>query len=104
MKTEAKTIGSLELNKWTTSRGEIRWYCNTWKSLIGLKVQYHKSGSVSDVMIGDMSCSNRSYLRYIADCKVWIGEDSEIHIDHCGYDVIEDLIRNAVVKAMEVCR
>ena len=82
---------------WKARDGSIRYYVNDWKDLIGLNVEYHKSGNVSAVWFDDRDDdglaendpSNRSYGRYLAPVKVWFDEGAQLHIDHLDDEMTE---------------
>lgn len=85
--------------RWEPNIGQARYYVNDWKDLIGLHVEYYKTGNVSRVWMDDLDddFSNNHYKKYIAGTKVWIGEeDGQIHIDYCDNEYVKDRIMTAV--------
>lgn len=85
--------------RWEPRNGQARYYVNNWQSLIGMHVDYYKTGNVASVYLdgGEAEISNSHYKKYIADTKVWIGEeDGQIHIDYCENSIIRKLIERAV--------
>ena len=81
-----------ELKPWTPRNGGARYYVNDWKAIIGLHVEYYKSGNVSDVWFDEKAeddlegVSNCAYRKYISGTKVWFDEDANLHIDHLDSD------------------
>ena len=88
-----ETIGK----KWTKKDGEVRYYVNDWKDMIGLEVEYYKTGNVSNVVFRGEQCSNCWFKKYVASTKVWISEDKKVHVDYCKDGVVE----NAIIEALE---
>lgn len=84
--------------KWSKSNGEVRYYVNDWKALIGLEVTYYKTGNVASVYLGDTEWSNNFYKKYVGPSKVWISETGEVHVDYCGDAEVKELIIQAVEK------
>ena len=84
--------------KWTKDNGEVRYYVNDWKDMIGLEVYYYKTGNVSSVFFGDKQWSNNFYKKYVMGTKVWIGENGKVHVDYCRDEDIEEIIIEAVEK------
>lgn len=84
--------------KWVKSSGEVRYYITDWKDLIGLKVDYNKSGSVANVECNGERWPNRFYIRNVINTKVWIGEDAVPHIDYCYDKDVKRLIILALAK------
>lgn len=84
--------------KWVKSSGEVRYYINDWKDLIGLKVDYYKTGNVANVECNGERWSNRFYIRNVKNTKVWIDEDGEPHIDYCYDEDVKRLIILALAK------
>ena len=89
--------------RWEPNTGQARYYVNDWKDLIGLHVEYYKTGNVCEVwMDGGETISNSHYKKYLENTKVWIGEDDgQVHVDHCGNDSIKGIIIARVNELIE---
>ena len=89
--------------KWEPRNGQTRYYVNDWKQIIGLHVEYYKTGNVSEVwMDSGETLSNYHYKKYLADTKVWIGEeDGQVHVDYCGNDMIKSRIISKVEELID---
>ncbi|MEG1513988.1 MAG: hypothetical protein RSD95_03790 [Clostridia bacterium] len=87
--------------EWKSKNGSIRYYVNDWKEMIGLYVSYHNTGNVSSVSFRGESISNCGYNKHLRGTKVWVSESGEVHIDYCGYDFVENAIKDVITKKIE---
>lgn len=89
--------------RWEPRSGQARYYVNDWEQMIGLHVERYKTGNVCEVwMDGGEPISNNHYKKYIADTKVWIGEeDGQVHVDYCSNDAIKNRIIAKVEELIE---
>lgn len=85
-----------ELKPWTPRNGTPRYYVNNWKSLIDMTVEYHGTGNVKSVQVGDEYMSNHAYKKYVANTKVWFDANAELHIDYCGAEWVANIITEKV--------
>ena len=92
-----KAIG----NAWKKNDGSVRYYINGWKDMIGLEVDYYKTGHVSDVSFKGEHCSNCWFKKYVASTKVWVSEEGQVHVDYCKDENVEQSIIEAVTKAIQ---
>lgn len=90
---------------WTKKAGETRWYVNGWQALIGMEVQYHRSGNVSDVfwtVDGERkNPSNSWYSKYVASTKVWLDAQGRVHVDRCESRCVEEAVVEALDRIVE---
>ncbi len=107
---EMKKMASIEmirnkLKAWQARDGSNRYYVNDWKDMIGLHVEYHKSGNVSDVWFDAReedeldSCSNHAYNKYIRSTKVWFDDAAQLHIDYLDEDFTA--VRDRILKSVD---
>lgn len=94
-----------ELKAWQARDGSVRYYVNDWKAIIGLHVEYYKSGNVSNVWFDDSvddgaeGMSNCYYNKYVRQTKVWFDEQAQIHIDYLDDDA--NLTRARILKKVD---
>lgn len=107
---EMKNMANIEiirskLKAWQARDGSNRYYVNDWKDMIGLHVEYHKSGNVSDVWFDRReedeldSCSNHAYNKYIRQTKVWFDDAAQLHIDYLDEDFTA--VRDRILKSVD---
>ena len=79
--TTATATTTYRLNAWTPSNGQTRYYLNDWQeSLLGLDIEYRKSGSILFAELNGEKISNTEAAR-MSSAKLWMDEAGEWHLD-----------------------
>lgn len=90
----------IERKEWKKSNGEIRYYVNNWKELIGLSAEHYNTGNVCYAELQGEKISNSQYYR-VSGAKVWHDEKGVVHVDYCHDGSICKLIKETVKAALE---
>lgn len=64
-------------SRWTSRTGVERYYINTWPEMIGLDVEWYKSGNVSAATLGGSHLSNSKAIRALGCVSAYI-QDGEL--------------------------
>ncbi|MUL61063.1 MULTISPECIES: hypothetical protein [unclassified Mycolicibacterium] len=71
----------LSTREWAPRSGQTRLYVQNLADLIGLDVDYYKSGNISSAALDGQAISNAEAGRILA-AKVWIGvADGQVRVD-----------------------
>lgn len=88
------------LGEWTHPRtGEHRRYVNNLRQIIGLDLDYHRTGNVRNATLGGDPISN-AMGTHLAAVKVWLDDSDEIHVERhtdARYITADDI--RALVRA-----
>ena len=80
-----------ECKVWQPQRGQTRYYIDNWMQISGIKLEYHRTGTLESVNIdGEYKpICNYAWSMHCAKMKVWVGaEDCELHVDWCDHDYL----------------
>ena len=89
-------------NEWVKpGSGQIRYYVNDWKDLIGMEVEYYNTGNVCDVRYDGRNPSNCWFKKYVQSTKVWVDVEGGVHVDYCRDEYVEEHIIRVVTERIE---
>lgn len=90
---------------WKKNDGSVCYYINDWMDMIGLEVEYYKSGNVSGVCwsekFDNWTPSNCWFKKNVLGTKVWVSEEGQVHVDYCKDKDVERSIIEAVTAAIQ---
>ena len=80
-------IKEIVLRYWRKPGGGNRYYVQNLPELIGLELNYYKTGNISSARLNGEHCSNTRAYREIGECgRVWLDDNDVIHVDATGWN------------------